>query len=68
MGADGTGTISLTTGSYIVSPDDPFHFGNTSDAVMSEGSLGVWKLTCKGLGSGTTAIAEYTVYGYEITP
>lgn len=68
VGADGIGTISLTTGSYIVSPDDPFYFGNSVSALMSEGSLGVWKMTCKGLGSGTTAIAEYTVHGYELNP
>lgn len=68
MGADGTGVISLTTGSYIVSPDNPFAMGNTIDPLMSEGSIGLWKLTCKGLASGTTAIAEYTVYGYALTP
>lgn len=68
VGADGTGTISLTTGSYITSRDNPFNFGDTIDPIMSEGSLGVWKMTCKGLASGTTAIAEYTVHGYELTP
>lgn len=68
MGADGSGNISLHTGSHIVSRDDPFYFGNTVDAVMSEGSLGVWHLTCTGLASGTTAIADYTVDGYTLDP
>lgn len=68
MGADGSGVISLTTGSYVVSPDDPFYNGFTTFPLMSEGSLGVWKMTCRGIASNTTAIAEYTVYGYETSP
>lgn len=68
MGAGGSGVIHLTTGSHIVSPDDPFYFGATVNPVMSEGSLGEWKLTCRGIASGTTAIAAYTVYGYETAP
>ncbi|MCG3141574.1 MAG: hypothetical protein HDKAJFGB_02880 [Anaerolineae bacterium] len=68
MGPDGSGIFSLTTGSYIISPDDLFYFGDSVTPVLSEGSLGVWKMTCRGLASNTTAIAEYTVYGYETAP
>lgn len=68
VGADGSGVISLTTGSHIISPDDPFFNGVTVQPLLSEGSLGVWKMSCNGLASGTTAIAEYTVYGYETSP
>lgn len=68
VGSDGSGVFSLTTGSHIISPDDPFYFGDSMDPVLSEGSLGVWKMTCRGIASDTTAIAEYTVYGYETAP
>ena len=68
VGPDGSGVIHLTTGSYIISPDDPFYFGFTVFPQISEGSLGVWKMTCRGIASNTTAIAEYTVYGYETAP
>ncbi len=68
MGADGSGVISLTTGSHIISPDDPFYLGVGVTPLMSEGALGVWKMTCRGIASDTMAIAEYTVYGYETSP
>lgn len=68
MGADGSGAISLTTGAYIISPDDPLFFGVKVFPLMSEGAIGVWKLTCNGLASGSKAIAEYKVHGYELTP
>lgn len=68
VGVDGSGVIHLTTGSYIVSPDDPFYPGFTVYPLMSEGSLGTWNMTCRGIASGTMAIAEYTVYGYETAP
>lgn len=68
VGADGSGVISLTTGSYIISKDDPVYPPGFVFPLMSEGSLGVWKMTCKGGTSGATAIAEYTVYGYELNP
>jgi hypothetical protein len=68
VGADGSGVISLTTGSYIISPDDPLYVGVSVIPLMSEGSPGVWKMSCRGDLSGATAIAEYTVYGYETSP
>jgi len=66
MGPDGSGVISLTTGSHIGSPDDPIFQG--VDPQMSEGSLGVWALTCRGIASGTYAIANYTVTGGPLDP
>ena len=68
VGADGSGEIFMTTGSFIISRDDPFFDGVTMEPEMSEGALGTWKLTCNGLASGSTAIASFTVHGYELTP
>jgi len=68
MGADGSGVISLTTGAFIASKGFPPFPPGFIVPVMSEGSLGVWKLTCTGVASKATAIASYTVYGYELTP
>ena len=68
MDADGTGVISMTTGSHIISPDDPYYAGIGMEPLMSEGSPGTWKLTCRGSVTGATAIAEYTVYGYATAP
>jgi hypothetical protein len=68
MGANGTGVISLTTGSHIITPDDPFFHGQTVEPLMSEGSLGVWAMTCRGIASGTYAIATYTVTGGPLDP
>lgn len=67
VGADGSGVISLSTGSFWTSEDHPI-FTAGKFPFMSEGSLGVWKLTCKGGATGATAIAEYTVHGYETAP
>lgn len=68
VGADGSGVVSLSTGSYWNSDDHPFWGDEFKFPLMSEGSLGVWKLTCRGASTGATAIAEYTVYGYETAP
>lgn len=67
VGADGSGVISLSTGSYWTSKDHPF-FAPGKLPVMSEGSVGIWNLTCKGGATGATAIAAYTVHGYETAP
>lgn len=67
VAADGRGVIRLTTGAHLVTPDDDFAiFGN--QALMSEGSLGFWALTCKGAVSGDTATAVYKVTGGVIDP
>lgn len=68
VGPDGSGVFALTTGSYYLSEGHPFAPGGVQIPIMSEGSLGVWKMSCNGLASGTTAIAEYTVHGYETAP
>lgn len=68
MGADGAGVISLTTGSIIASKGFPPFPPGFVEPIMSEGSLGVWKMTCTGLASKATAIASYTVFGYELNP
>lgn len=68
VGSDGSGSFVLTTGSHIISRDDPLFVGSTVDPLMSEGSLGVWHMTCRGNSGGATAITEYTVYGYETSP
>jgi hypothetical protein len=64
----GFGIISLTTGSYIISPDDPFFEGVEVMPAMSEGSLGWWALTCKGADSNLVGIARYRVDGLPLTP
>lgn len=68
VGADGSGEIFMTTGSYIITRDDPYYNGVTMEPEMSEGALGGWNLTCRGSTSGTTAIASFTVHGYELNP
>lgn len=57
--ASGSVRISLTTGSHLLSPDDPFAMFGTYDPQMSEGALGVWSMSCQGLPSGKIGIAHY---------
>lgn len=68
VGPGGSGSFVLTTGAHIISRDDPFFNGSTVDPLLSEGSPGEWHMTCRGNSSGATAIAGYTVYGYETSP
>lgn len=64
VGADGSGVISFSTGSrWIHEGDFDYQF-----PLMSEGALGVWHLTCRGGLSGATAIADFTIHGYETAP